>query len=96
MYCYLPLVNYFSNPILIIFISVPSSEKEIKTTIDKNMEKIKEKLAGFAKLMESEHVGISFSLLSKCLSDTMDIYILIQVNFKNRSIYHWLYSTTRI
>lgn len=64
MYWYLPLVSYmyFFNPILIIFISVPSSENEIKTTIDKNMEKIKEKLAGFAKLMESEHVGISFSL----------------------------------
>lgn len=64
VYWYLPLVSYmyFFNPILIIFISVPSSEKEIKTTIDKNMEKIKEKLAGFAKLMESEHVGISFSL----------------------------------
>lgn len=37
------------------WLHVPSSEKEIKTTIDKNMEKIKEKLAGFAKLMESEH-----------------------------------------
>lgn len=94
MYCYLPLVNYFFNPILIIFISVPSSEKEIKTTIDKNMEKIKEKLAGFAKLMESEHVGISFSLLNKCLSDMM--HVLIQVKFENRSIYHSLYSTARI
>lgn len=37
------------------WLHVPSSEQEIKTTIDKNMEKIKEKLAGFAKLMESEH-----------------------------------------
>lgn len=43
-----------------MFTAVPSSEQEIKTTIDKNMEKIREKLAGFAKLMESEHVSKSF------------------------------------
>ncbi|XP_022301421.1 putative universal stress protein SAUSA300_1656 [Crassostrea virginica] len=37
------------------WLHVPSSEDEVKTTINKNMEKVKEKLAGFAKIMESEH-----------------------------------------
>ncbi|XP_062578713.1 universal stress protein Slr1101-like [Saccostrea cucullata] len=37
------------------WLHVPSSEEEMKATIDKNMEKVKNKLSEFAKLMESEH-----------------------------------------
>ena len=47
--------QYFN--IIPLFVTVPSSEDEVKTTINKNMEKVKEKLAGFAKIMESEHVS---------------------------------------